>query len=827
MYYNSFNDCVSLESFIVDKDNNYFSSVDGVLYNKDKTTLIRCPQTKKSISVIDSVTKIDEGACYGCESLENILLPDKLTEIGKDAFNNCQSLEEIHIPESVTEVGHRAFFGTAWLDNYPDDLVIVGDGVLYKCRDDAEGEITIPKTVKKIVDEAFYRCTALESITIPDSVTKIGFGAFSGCSALKSLIIPDSVTTLDYELTEDGILTDCTSLVSVTIGNSVTTIPPCTFGNCTSLKNVTLGNSVGEIKEIAFYDCTSLESITLPNSVTSIGTSSFEDCTSLKSVYIPDSVTLIEEEAFYGCTSLANVIGGAGVSTIYGNSFAGTPVYENPSGDFIIAGDILVEYRGSEENVTIPEGVKSIPMYFKKDSPNSYSGGGSGLTVNDDLKLRSVILPESLKTIGKYAFAYCYSLGDITIPDSVTLIEEDAFSGFRSRIFCTEGSCAEEYAKNNSINYELIAGEFRYNINGEGSARIVAYTGGEQKITIPDVINGRTVAGLSLDSFDENCPERIIVPASVTSITGGFNWTDIWEENRRVSTLATLSEIVVDENNEAYTTVDGILYDKAVTKLIYCPRGKKSDSVAIPDTVTEIGDQAFYCCSMIGNVTVPDSVTKLGWAVFSGCTSLETVRLSEKLEVIPDNSFSQCSSLVSVNIPASVKTIEAWAFDGCYSLNRIDIPKEVTDLPTYSYDGGETWEQMVFPVDDDFVLGCYSNSHGEQYAKDHNINYVLLDDGSDPDTDSDTSADIKTDTPDTPDDKPKAVCGDLDDDGLITANDALAILRSSIGMETFSPEQDKLADIDGDGSVTANDALAVLRYSVGIDDGIVGKEIMI
>ncbi|MBR1752743.1 MAG: leucine-rich repeat domain-containing protein, partial [Ruminococcus sp.] len=149
---------------------------------------------------------------------------------------------------------------------------------------------------------AFSDCTSLESITIPNSVTSIGEYAFSDCTSLTSITIPNSVTSIG-----EAAFFYCRSLKSITIPDSVTSIGVWAFAYCTSLTSITIPDSVTSIGEYAFSRCTSLESITIPNSVTSIGAYAFNHCTSLTSITIPNSVTSIGECAFFYCTSLKSI----------------------------------------------------------------------------------------------------------------------------------------------------------------------------------------------------------------------------------------------------------------------------------------------------------------------------------------------------------------------------------------------------------------------------------------------------------------------------------------------------------------------------------------
>ena len=254
---NAFVSCSGLTSFSVAGDNSNYSSKEGVLFNKQQTTLIQYPTRKQGEYIIpNSVTTIVDYAFYGCSGLTSLTIPNSITSIVDNAFAGCSSLTSITIPNSITSIGNEAFAG----------------------------------------------CSSLTSITIPNSVTNIGKGAFSGCSSLSSVTISNSVTSI-----EESVFSNCSSLTAVEIPNSITSIGYSAFAGCSSLTAVEIPNSVTSIGWYAFSECTGLTSVTIPNSVTSIGHYAFTGCSSLTSVTIPNSVTSIGEGAFYECSSLTSI----------------------------------------------------------------------------------------------------------------------------------------------------------------------------------------------------------------------------------------------------------------------------------------------------------------------------------------------------------------------------------------------------------------------------------------------------------------------------------------------------------------------------------------
>jgi len=183
----AFSNCSGLISIIVDESNPSFSSIEGILYNNDATTLIYCPITKKTVTIPNSVTSIDYSAFYGCSGLTSVTIPNSVTSIGNYAFYGCSGLTSVTIPNSVTSIGQRVF----------------------------------------------ENCSGLTSVTIGNSVTSIGYYAFSGCYGLTSVTIPNSVTTI-----VQSAFSNCRGLTSVTIGNSVTSIGKYAFSGCSKLTSI-------------------------------------------------------------------------------------------------------------------------------------------------------------------------------------------------------------------------------------------------------------------------------------------------------------------------------------------------------------------------------------------------------------------------------------------------------------------------------------------------------------------------------------------------------------------------------------------------------------
>ena len=237
----AFMGCPKLTHIEVDKMNQNYASFDGVLHNKDWTTLIQYPAGRKDslYSVSSKVERIGAYAFYNSKNLYSIKLPDRLEIIEDYAFNYCDHLSSIVIPNRVGKIGNGAFFYCTNLDS-----VSIGYNVCY------------------IGNNVFYGCSKLSKIDMPSSVCEIGRAAFTRCSSLTTITLPDSLSTIS-----DNLFDGCSSLTSIVIPNghfnaTIKTIGACAFRRCNSLSDVTIGNGVNTIYADAFYNCKNLRSIT-------------------------------------------------------------------------------------------------------------------------------------------------------------------------------------------------------------------------------------------------------------------------------------------------------------------------------------------------------------------------------------------------------------------------------------------------------------------------------------------------------------------------------------------------------------------------------------
>ena len=466
----AFYPCESLTEIDVDINNKNYTSEGGVLFNKDKTKIIKYPEGKldNNYQVPGGVTSIGKGAFDNCRSLLQIEIPGSVTRIEDYAFANCSSLTQIEIPSSVTSIENYAFYYCESLTQ----IKILGNvrSIAYyafnKCT--SLTHIEIPESVTSIETMAFYDCDSLTQIEIPSSVTSIESFAFENCDSLTQIDIPGSVTNIEISAFDDcnrlrqidvdvnnnnyasegGVLfnKDKTQIIEYPEGKEganyqipegVTSIGNGAFEDCRSLTQIEIPRTVTSIGVSAFYGCRSLTQIEIPEGVTSIGRYAFGWCSSLKQLTIPDSVTSIGDYAISENT----------IINVNFNSYAHSWAEENAYAYIIISGDNGIEGEEVQTNHAIPEtkkwdfsangdgSVKGVWTRSNRTLVISGTGNMKDWTDDEVIYYRSiidsaiykrliekVIIEEGITSIGAFAFYDCDSLTQIEIPSSVTSV---------------------------------------------------------------------------------------------------------------------------------------------------------------------------------------------------------------------------------------------------------------------------------------------------------------------------------------------------------------------------------------------------------------------
>jgi len=419
---------------------------ENLYLNKDRVTELVIPE---------DVTKINNGAFYGYDSLRKLVIGDDVIEIGNQAFSGCLDLISVTLGDNVTTIAEYAFwnceklievvnnsplsiscgdYSNGYIAYYAKDVHMGGsaidevDGYLFYNRDIGVNyllgyageatELVLPTfyndTGYSIYQYAFRGMSDIESFSIPGTVYEIGSYAFADCKDLKSVSIANGVESI-----KTGAFSACVSLRSIVIPDSVTTLGVRAFNGCINMLSAHIGNGITAIPESTFSYCPNLTDVVIGNSVTGIEISAFYHCFSLVRVVIGESVNHISNDAFIGCNKIVEIVNHSSLNIRAGYANHGG-IAENALS--VISSD-FDKYESKIKHVN--------EFLFYEDSDGNTSGNVYLIAYLGDDSL--LVLPESYNgrnyNILSYAFDSDKTIENIVMPTSVTNIEDYAFYG--------------------------------------------------------------------------------------------------------------------------------------------------------------------------------------------------------------------------------------------------------------------------------------------------------------------------------------------------------------------------------------------------------------
>ena len=768
-------------------------TIDGIRYELDANTneatvmsnspkysgSITIPPTVNYNSKAYQVTTIGNYAFEWCKALTSVTIPNSVTTIGSDAFRECTGLTSVTIGNSVASIGMSAFYGCTGLTSIhiPNSVTSIGYSAFYGCT--GLTSITIPNSVTTIDSDAFRECTGLTSVTIGNSVTSIGSTAFYGCTGLTSITICSGLTTINRHAFQY-----CTGLTYINVQNGNPKYD--SRDNCNAIietatntlvfgcKNTTIPNSVTSIDQEAFYSCTGLTAITIPNSVTSIGNYAFAYCTGLTSITIPNSVTNIGKSAFSGCTGLYSITIGNSVTSIGQEAFSSctdltsfTVQNGNPKYDSRRNCNALVETATNTlvcgcKKTIIPNSVTSIGDYAFQ--------GCKGLT--------SITIPNSVTSIGKSAFWGCTGLTSITVPNSVTSIHDYAFAD------CT--GLTSITVQNENPKYDS-----RDNCNAIIKTATNTLVSGCKNTTIPN--NVTTIGGYSF--YGCKGLTSITIPNSVTRIDdyAFCNCTNLSYIRSEIDVPFEIHWSVFKYyTNVTYETINATLYVPAGTKSAYEATSgwnqlNIEEAILYPSCICSREDEQVELPITLDNVDFGENVAGVSF----------TLQLPEGVSVALDEDGDPVWSFISERV------------------NK----KQFSVVPA-QYDDG-TWGFRVYTTSGTGVImgteGAFMTImlNVADGVADGNYTILLKENKlSVKDASNNVSSVVVANVPSTLTIK-NYKKGDVNDDGEIDLSDAIMVTYYSLHAEP-SDFIRKAADMNGDGEIDLSDAILIIYKSLGM-----------
>ena len=661
-----FGGCTALTEVNVAEDSPYFTSEEGVVFNKEKTEVLFFPQGKVGNYTLPStVTTVANGVFANITGLNKLTLSATVTSIGENAFRNCQINEIVFgrgKPEGGLTIGKSAFEGAT------------------------VRKITLPDHTVSIGDNAFYGIT-FEEIVLKEGIETLGAYAFYGAVGTKTITVPASVTTIgDYcfAAVKDGFNVNGVKVELTTKNSQLSSIGKYAFAYNTNLKKIVIPASVVSIGDFAYYTCTDGAEILFEgeSSLKTIGAHAFDTVGTnsnynLTTVTIPKSVTSIGSYAFYGCTYLETVYFEAG----------GTE-------DLVLGNVYVYNYKDYNDMATkqIQHGyvfadckeLKSVdfPARLVEIAPHSFHSAAyyneDGLVINFEENSR-------LQTIGEYAFYSC-NLSSITIPKTV---------------------CNLDPYVNDSIGYSydrMGIGAYAFAGNYDTMHTVTFEKGGTEGLTIGQNAFANADLLISVEF-----PARLTSYTSYTGETYGpfANGCDVFNDAEN------LQSITIEAGGTGYADVDGVVYTADLKELIMCPMAK-SGAVEVPGTVTKIHDRAFFSCTKLTAITMVggSQPMTIGNEVFKYCSGIKEIVLPSNVISLGENVFAahstKGSALESITLSKNLQNFNGDMITNCHNLKAIHVEE---GSAYFSSDNG-----VLYSADKTRLICCPINFAAKEYT---------------------------------------------------------------------------------------------------------------
>ena len=710
------------------------------------------PASLKTLTAYTSSTK--DGPFSGCTSLEVVTFAADcaLTALPVKAFYGCESLLAIAIPENVETIGDSAFEGCSSLVAVSTSakLETIGASVFKDCTDLTT--ILFDVGLTSIGDYAFENCVSLTDMILPAALTEFGVSPFKGCVKFSNLYIDPANSTLAtkegvlYSVNEEGnpvtliyypsnragefVIPETVTefspgafvgakFTTIKIPASVTAISEEAFYGCTELLSVELHDQILSIADRAFAACTKLASISIPDSVETIGANAFAGCVGLTAIEIADGVKTIGASAFEGCSQVETLTIPESVETINARAFAGMSAlnkltFTDGKKAVLTIGESAFE--GANLNtLVIPGSVKAIGKYAFKDNSIAVVTFGEGVeTIGEysfeGMPLKSVVIPASVTKVDNYAFDGCATLSVLTFTKG-----GDVRLGIGNYAF--RATAIEEvelpyrlgskstYVSQYSYKPDYAIGEYAF-ADCSKLAKVTFEMSGMQADYYDDLTIGKYAF--------QNC-------ALLTSITfpdtlGNYSYSIGYGSQETMDAIGEGAFV-----GTGLTKVEFTESDKSINIGQEAFKGLKGlTAFNFPETVHYVKAGALSETGLV-NVTIPENVSDLYMdRLFQNCVSLETVEiLMDGTLTIEDSMFEGCTNLKSVTFPqreenatsGGVTTVASKAFKDCVNLTTLSNFDQLKYIHEFAFENCSSLETLNIPatitrIDENPFIGC-------------------------------------------------------------------------------------------------------------------------
>lgn len=676
-----------------------------------------------NINLPSSLKHIGSGAFKNCSNITKVNIPNSVNNIDDEAFDNCLNIESLSLgsvsDSSLTEIGINAFRGVSKVENIdlPDSVKSIGAFAFSSTSDSKlkSFNITNNSLLEEIGASAFNNNKLLSSFNLPVAIKVLAENVFKGCSSLGFINVDLATSHIE------------------SIGTS------CFEG--TAIKNINIPNSIVNIGSAAFKDCTSLESVNfgefafVNSDDPVIRESTFENCISLHSIVLPDAISTIEAYAFAGASLKDNVESKA--SKIHKDAFKNSYFEQSFEDGVVKIGSVLLSYHGNKTELSAEDlkGITSI-------NPNAFDA---------NTNVKSITLPDSLEIIDENAFDGCTSLEYVYASEncSLTKISSYAFKDCRNLkevVIPNLVDTIDGYAFYNCYNLENV--NFKTNLLTLIPEYCFANCNSLEKIDLP-----LGVTDIGQYAFYQTALKEVKLNATIQRIESyAFSNMGSAQNRKLVPSLwkitPSLTNLIFAENGDLYyigkhafdnnalneinlPNISGLRLDEFcfansnkietfkvfdglnVSKgILY---GSKSiSSIELPSSYSVMsifGGYKSLVSKSLKTIIITDGSTQIDDYEFEGLQYVETIILPETINYVGENAFYGCRSLENINIP-NVTYVGDNAFNGCINLNNISLGQDL------SYIGDKAFNSTLY------LYGLSSNNSDFVIINNILISYV-------------------------------------------------------------------------------------------------------